>query len=95
MITFQRRNFDLFEKPVDRGMIVVNPPHGIRMGDEFFMEELYKNLGFKLKSQCSGWTLWLLSGGQNWTQFLSLKSSKSYSIDNGGVDCRWLRYDIR
>ena len=94
LIVFTRANALSLEAPVPQGIIVTNPPHGIRLGDEFFLEEFYKNLSHNLKKNFSGWPLWILSGDPKWTSCLKMKAKKHYSIDNGGVDCRWIHYPI-
>ena len=95
MIEFKRANAVTLDPPVEKGMIVVNPPYGIRLGDEFFLEELYKNWSHNLKTNYSGWEAWVLSGDPKWTRFLRMKAEKRHPIDNGGVDCRWIHYKIK
>ncbi len=95
LIEFEKGDATTLEPPVENGMIVTNPPYGVRMGDEFFLEELYKNLSYNLKQNFSGWDVWMLSGDPKWTQFLKLKAEKRHPIDNGGVDCRWIHYKIK
>lgn len=94
IIEFKRANAVSLEPPVEKGLMVVNPPYGVRMGDEFFLEELYKDWAHNLKTNYSGWDLWLLSGDSQWTKFLKMKATKRYPIDNGGIDCRWIHYKI-
>lgn len=97
-IEFQRGRMEDFEKPEDLhepGFIITNPPYGIRMGDEFFLEELYKNFGFHLKTNFKGWHLWLLSGKPELTRHLGLKSDRRYPVKNGPIECRLLSYKIR
>jgi len=48
-----------------------------------------------LKERCGGWTLWLLSGNPALSSSLRLKASRRVAVSNGGLDCRWLRYDLR
>ena len=91
-ILFQKADAIYLKPEVQKGMMVTNPPHGIRMGDEFFLEELYKNFSYNLKKNFPGWSVWILSGDPRWTGFLKMKSKKHYSIDNGGVNCRWIHY---
>jgi putative N6-adenine-specific DNA methylase len=47
------------------------------------------------KERCSGWTLWLLSGNPELTGALRMKATRKIPMSNGGIDCRWLRYEIR
>ena len=94
LIVFTKTNALSLLPPVSKGLIVTNPPHGIRLGDEFFLEEFYKDFAYNLKKNFPGWPLWMLSGDPKWTKFLKMKAGKYYSIDNGGIDCRWIHYPI-
>jgi len=78
----------------DPGIILCNPPYGKRMGDKQELINLYSQLGDFLKKNCSGWTLWLLSGNPKLTKFLKMKASLKIPINNGGIDCRWIKYLI-
>lgn len=84
-----------FQPPADPGILVCNPPYGERIGDGDALEALYADLGAMVKERCSGWTLWLLSGNPQLTGALRMKASRRIPVSNGGIDCRWLRYEIR
>jgi putative N6-adenine-specific DNA methylase len=84
-----------FQPPPGQGVVVCNPPYGARLGAGDDLEQLYGELGAMVKERCSGWTLWLLSGNPELTGALRMKASRRIPISNGGIDCRWLRYDIR
>jgi putative N6-adenine-specific DNA methylase len=83
------------EPPAGPGLLVCNPPYGERLGADDDLEALYADLGAMVKQRCSGWTLWLLSGNPELTGALRMKASRRIPVSNGGIDCRWLRYDIR
>ena len=76
------------------GIILCNPPYGRRIGDEQELIDLYYQLGEFLKQNCSGWTFWLLSGNPKLTKFLKMKASLKIPVNNGGIDCRWIKYLI-
>ena len=76
------------------GIICCNPPYGKRIGNEQELIDLYTQLGEFLKKNCSGWTFWLLSGNPKLTKFLKMKASLKIPINNGGIDCRWIKYLI-
>ena len=67
----------------------------MRLGADSNLEGIYAGLGEVLKQRCAGWTLWLLSGNPELTGALRMKASRRAPISNGGIDCRWLRYEIR
>lgn len=94
IVEFAKADAKQLKPPIENGMMVVNPPYGVRLGDEFFLEELYRDWAFNLKQNYSGWNVWVLSGDPKWTRFLNLKANKRFPIDNGGVDCRWIHYKI-
>lgn len=83
------------QPPPGPGLVVCNPPYGHRLGDPEALEGLYAQLGEVLRERCGGWTLWLLSGEPKLTGALRLKASRRIPVSNGGIDCRWLRYDLR
>ncbi|MFM7634090.1 MAG: class I SAM-dependent RNA methyltransferase [Cyanobacteriota bacterium] len=84
-----------FQPPPGPGVLVCNPPYGARLGEPEALETLYADLGAMVKQRCSGWTLWLLSGNPQLTGALGLKAGRRIPVSNGGIDCRWLRYEIR
>jgi len=77
------------------GLLVCNPPYGARLGSGEDLASLYADLGAMLKQRCGGWTLWLLSGNPELTGALRMKASRRIPVSNGGIDCRWLQYEIR
>jgi len=94
-IRLEQGDFRDFIPPPGQGILVCNPPYGVRLGSGEDLEGLYADLGRMLKERCPGWTLWLLSGNPELTGALRLKASRRIAVSNGGIDCRWLRYEIR
>ena len=78
----------------DHGVVVCNPPYGVRLGHTTELQELYKELGAVLKKDYGGWDLWLLSGNRELTGALRLKAKRRIPVNNGGLDCRWLHYEL-
>jgi putative N6-adenine-specific DNA methylase len=94
-IRFELADARSFTPPAGPGVIVTNPPHGERLGDRQDLQELYGALGQRLRHHAPGWTLWLLSGHPDLTASLRLKATRRVPVSHGGIDCRWLRYDLR
>ncbi len=80
--------------PNKKGVVICNPPYGKRIGREDDLSTLYTNLGNFLKKNASGWEFWILSGNPSLTKSLKMKCSQRIPINNGGLDCRWLKYTI-
>ena len=80
--------------PKEKGILICNPPYGKRIGDEKSLVNLYTDLGNFCKKNASGWHLWVLSGNPKLSQFLKMKCRRRIPVSNGGIDCRWLNYEI-
>ncbi len=93
-IKIQNSHFENIILPENPGLIICNPPYGKRIGDYENLTSLYTELGDFLKRKASGWGLWLLSGDPKLSKFLKMKCNRRIPINNGGIDCRWLNYDI-
>lgn len=95
LIEFKRLDVVELTAPVEKGLIISNPPYGIRVGDEFFLSETYKNFSYALKSNFKDWDVWILSGNKELTQHLSMRAERRYPIINGGIDCRFIHYKVK
>ena len=94
-IKIRCRDFREVTFPQTRGVVVCNPPYGVRIGDQAQLDALYGDLGRTLKAQASGWDAWVLSGNAAVTGALRMKASRRIPVSNGGIDCRWLHYQVR
>lgn len=94
LITFEVSGVDMLDRPVENGMMILNPPYGERLGVTEELKDSYRDLAFGLKRQFKGWTCWLLSGNEDLTKALKLKSSRRIPVFNGSIECRLLEYKI-
>lgn len=95
LIQFHRKDISEVVAPVAQGVMITNPPYGIRLGDEFFLAETYKNFSFTLKSQFKGWDVWVLSGNRDMTKHLGMRAERRFPVINGGIDCRLIHYKVK
>ncbi|HHE64952.1 MAG TPA: class I SAM-dependent RNA methyltransferase [Bacteroidetes bacterium] len=93
LVRVQKRDFR--EHPgLENGVIICNPPYGIRLGDEKQLESLYKELGDFLKQKCKGSTAWIYCGNRNLIPHLGLKPSRKIPLVNGNLDGRLLKVEV-
>jgi 23S rRNA G2445 N2-methylase RlmL len=93
-IHFSSKHINEIEPPAERGLLIVNPPYGDRLGVTEDLKDVYKDLAHVLKTKFSGWTLWLISGNDELTAALKLKATRKIQVYNGNIDCRFLQYKI-
>ena len=80
--------------PSDSGVILCNPPYGKRIADTEGLFPLYKLLGDVLKQRFKGWTAYILSGNKELTKKIGLRTSRRIPLDNGGINCTLLKYEL-
>jgi putative N6-adenine-specific DNA methylase len=87
---------DVLERaaPRDHGILIANPPYGLRLGDDAALAAFYPRLGDALKQRFPGWTACLLTGDLRLAKLIGLKPSKKTPLFNGNIDCRLFRFEI-
>ncbi len=94
-ILFRDGRVDVIEAPVEeKGIIIVNPPYGERMGVTEDLKDVYRDFSYGLKRNFKGWTMWMISGNEELSAALKLKASRKIQVYNGNIDCRFLEYKI-
>ncbi|TVR58994.1 MAG: hypothetical protein EA426_07735 [Spirochaetaceae bacterium] len=85
----ERHRDHLGKNPV----IVMNPPYGERM-TENEITSTYTAIGDTLKRHGAGFTAWILTGSKEGVKSIGLRASRRHPIMNGGIDCRFLKYEL-
>ena len=83
-----------FRPEGDKGVVIINPPYGKRLGEEDDLRELYCQIGDIMKKYCRGWTGYVLTGNLELAKYIGLKASRRYVLFNGAIECRLLKYDL-
>lgn len=78
--------------PGEQGVMVTNPPYGVRLGDQKSLDLLYPKLGDALKQRFAGWRCYLFSGDDNLPKLIGLKASRRTPLYNGALECRLYEY---
>ncbi len=76
------------------GVLITNPPYGIRLGESDALAVLYTQLGDLFKQRFAGWTCHLLTGNTELAAFIGLKPARRFPFFNGALECRLLSYPI-
>jgi putative N6-adenine-specific DNA methylase len=80
--------------PAPAGIIVSNPPYGVRLADSGALPALYPQLGDALKQRYAGWTAYLMSGDTRLPKLIGLKASRRTPLFNGAIECRLYEYRL-
>jgi putative N6-adenine-specific DNA methylase len=82
------------EAPLQAGLLVSNPPYGVRLDDAAKLAAFYPKLGDALTQRFAGWTACLLTGDPRLPKLIGLKPSKRTPLYNGAIECRLFRFEI-
>ena len=80
--------------PADHGVIVTNPPYGVRIGEQAELLEFYPKLGDWLKRKCAGWNAYILSADMELPKLIRLNATRRTPLFNGALECRLFEYKI-
>lgn len=87
---------DLFDltPPQEPGVIVMNPPYGVRLGTQGDLDVFYPKLGSWLKTRCVGWRVYLFTGDLRAPKLIGLAPTKRTPLFNGAIECRLYEFLI-
>jgi putative N6-adenine-specific DNA methylase len=94
LVSLRRANVLEISAPAKEGIIVTNPPYGVRLGEQHELAELYPKLGDLLKKNFTGWRAYFLSADMRLPKLIGLAASKRMPLFNGALDCRLFEYKI-
>jgi putative N6-adenine-specific DNA methylase len=80
--------------PAPAGIIVTNPPYGVRQADAAALAAFYPRLGDALKQRFAGWTAYLFSGDPRLPKLIGLRPSRRTPLFNGALECRLYEYPL-
>jgi putative N6-adenine-specific DNA methylase len=87
---------DLLQRspPAAEGVLVANPPYGVRLEEAEWLEAFYPRLGDALKQRFAGWRCYFISADPQLPKLIGLKASRRTPLFNGALECRLLEYGI-
>ncbi|MDR1951441.1 MAG: THUMP domain-containing protein [Bacteroidales bacterium] len=92
-INLRLGDFLKLESPSEKGIIVTNPPYGVRLAVEDLIE-MYKNIGDKLKTDYKNWTAWFISSDVDAMKNFGLHPSKKIELYNGALLCKFQKFEL-
>jgi putative N6-adenine-specific DNA methylase len=94
LIQLKQANVLEMPAPAASGVIVTNPPYGVRIGEMHELADFYPKLGDALKQRFSGWRAYIFTGDAHLPKLIRLAASKRTPLFNGALECRLLEYKI-
>ena len=80
--------------PAEAGILLTNPPYGVRLGDEAELAAFYPKLGDMLKQRFAGWQAHILSADTRLPKLIGLKPQRRTPLYNGALECRLYGFEL-
>lgn len=74
--------------PAETGVLIANPPYGIRIGEDEALAALYPKMAEALKKRFAGWNTYFLTNDMRLPKLMRLAPSKRTPLFNGPLECR-------
>ena len=76
------------------GIVISNPPYGVRLAEVQALQALYPQLGAWLKQHYAGWLAGMFTGDRDMPKFMRLSPKRKIPLYNGNLDCRLFLMDM-
>ncbi len=94
LIEFELCNFEETHIPEGPGVVLLNPPYGLRVGEESDLVPLYKGIGDFFKKKCKGKYGYIFTGNMELAKKIGLKAARRIEFFNATIECRNLEYEL-
>jgi 23S rRNA G2445 N2-methylase RlmL len=94
LIEFKTCDFAETPIPDEKGVVIVNPEYGVRMGANKDLVLLYRRIGDFFKKKCQGYTGYVFTGAPELAGQVGLKSKRKLAFFSGSLECRLYEYDL-
>ena len=80
--------------PAGEGILVTNPPYGVRIGEEEQLAAFYPRLGDSLKRNFAGWRAYIFTADLRLPKLIGLAASRRTPLFNGALECRLFEFKL-
>jgi putative N6-adenine-specific DNA methylase len=91
-IEIEQKNFESLSDLEPHGILITNPPYGVRLNEMEDLKEDYQRWGSTLKQNFHGWKAYIISNDMNLPKGMRLNPSKKTPLFNGALDCRLFEF---
>ena len=93
-VSLKQANVLEISAPAAEGVLVTNPPYGVRLGEQESLAAFYPQLGNALKKKFAGWRVYLFTADLRLPKLIGLSPSKRTPLYNGPLECRLYEFKM-
>lgn len=80
--------------PAETGVLLCNPPYGVRLAEQDELAAFYPELGSALKRGFAGWSCLFFTADTRLPKLVGLKPSRKTPLFNGALECRLYEFKM-
>ena len=92
--TLKQANMLETSAPGAEGVLVANPPYGVRLGEQDELAGFYPQMGDVLKKKFAGWRAYVFTADMRLPKLIGLSPSKRTPLYNGALECRLYEFKM-
>lgn len=93
-VTLKQANMLEITAPGSEGILVANPPYGVRIGELDELASFYPQMGDVLKKKFAGWRAYIFTADMRLPKLIGLSPSKRTPLYNGALECRLYEFKM-
>lgn len=93
-VEFSYGDFLSKKAPAESGVLLTNPPYGVRLEELDRLTELYPQIGNKLKQNFANWNCYFFTADLRMPKLVRLKPSRKIPVYNGALECRLYEFKM-
>ena len=93
-ITLQHADVLERSPPNEKGILIVNPPYGVRLGEYAELAKFYPQFGDVLKKKYAGWCAYILTADRRVPKMIRLLPTRKIPLFNGDLECRFYEFKM-
>lgn len=90
-IHFTARDFADLTSKLEAGCIVTNPPYGVRLGEDWELERLYRSMP-AIFAKMPSWSFHILSGRLDLEQLFGQQATRRRKLYNSTIECGYFTF---
>jgi putative N6-adenine-specific DNA methylase len=94
MVNLKQANMLEISAPAADGVLVANPPYGVRIGELDELASFYPQVGDALKQRFAGWRAYIFTADMRLPKLIGLSPSKRTPLYNGALECRLYEFKM-
>ena len=93
-VNFSTKDILDTKPPVKHGVMLTNPPYGVRLNELDELATLYPKIASHLKQSFDNWSCYFFTADLRLPKLMRLKPSKKTPLFNGALDCRLFEFKM-